>query len=131
MYVMGAFPNKDCALVMRVQWVRDGERPLTDVKVYQEIRHRCTAIRRLDAIDAAFGSLDAIADAVLTFGISEVPAARTLLESLDGLSARDALHVAVNAASRHASHSELRSGVRCLAWHRSSVLSPTPLCFAS
>ena len=48
-----------------------------------------------DAIDAAFESLDAIADDVLAFAMPEIRAARALIGLVDGLSARDALHVAV------------------------------------
>ena len=75
--------------------MRNGERFITDVEVYQEILHRYTAIQRPDAIDAAFDSLDGIADDVLTFGMAEVRSARALLGSVGRLSARDALHVAV------------------------------------
>ncbi len=96
MYLVGApHANKDRALAVLAQLVGDGEQLVTDVEVYQEILHRYTAINRPDAIDAAFESLDAIADDVLTFGIAEVRAARALIGSVDGLSARDALHVAV------------------------------------
>ena len=96
MYLVGApHPNKDRAVAVLTQLVRDGEQLITDVEVYQEILHRYTAIQRPDAIDAAFESLDAIADDILTFGMSEIRAARTLIGSVDGLSARDALHVAV------------------------------------
>jgi len=96
MYVVGApHPNKDRVLALLAQLAGDGERLVTDVEVYQEILHRYTAIRRLDAIDVALASLDAIADEILPFGISEVRAAKALLDSVDGLSARDALHVAV------------------------------------
>ena len=96
MYLVGSpHPNKDRAISVLTQLARDREHLVTDVEVYQEILHRYTAIRRLDAIDAAFESLDAIVDDVLTFGISEVRAARVLIGSVSGLSARDALHVAV------------------------------------
>lgn len=96
MYVVGApHPNKDRVLAVLAQLVADGERLVTDVEVYQEILHRYTAIQRIDAIDVAFASLDALADEVLTFSISEVRAAKALLDSVDGLAARDALHVAV------------------------------------
>ena len=96
MYLVGTpHPNKDRALAILTRLVRDGEQLVTDVEVYQEILHRYTAIQRPDAIDAAFESLDAIADDVLTFGMSEVRAARGLIGSIPGLSARDALHVAV------------------------------------
>ena len=96
MSLVGApHPNKDRSVAVLTQLTRDGEHFVTDVEVYQEILHRYTAIRRPDAIDAAFESLDAIADDVLTFGMSEIRAARVLIGSVDGLSARDALHVAV------------------------------------
>ena len=96
MYLVGApHPNKDRALAVLAQLVGNGEQLITDVEVYQEILHRYTAIHRPDAIDAAFESLNAIADDVLTFGMTEVRAARDLIGSVDGLSARDALHVAV------------------------------------
>ena len=96
MYLVGAaHRNKDRAVAVLTQLVQDGAQFITDVEVYQEILHRYTAIQRLDAIDAAFQSLDAIADDVLSFGMTEVRAAKTLLGSVDGLSARDALHVAV------------------------------------
>ena len=96
MYLVGApHPNKDRALTILTQSVRDGEQFVTDVEVYQEILHRYTAIQRPDAIDAAFESLDAIADDVLAFAMPEIRAARALIGLVDGLSARDALHVAV------------------------------------
>jgi predicted nucleic acid-binding protein len=96
MYLVGAaHPNKDRAITALTQLVGDGERLITDVEVYQEILHRYTAIQRPDAIDAAFESLDGIADDILTFGMSEIRSARALLGTVDGLSARDALHVAV------------------------------------
>ena len=96
MYLVGAaHRNKDRAVAALTQLVRNGERFITDVEVYQEILHRYTAIQRPDAIDAAFDSLDGIADDVLTFGMAEVRSARALLGSVGRLSARDALHVAV------------------------------------
>ena len=96
MYLVGVpHPNKDRAVALLTQMVRDGERFITDVEVYQEILHRYTAIRRHNAIDDAFDSLDRIADDVLTFGMPEIRSARALLRSVAGLSARDALHAAV------------------------------------
>ena len=101
MYLVGAeHPNKDRVVAMLTQLVREGERFVTDVEVYQEILHRYTAIQRLDAIDAAFDGLDNLVDDVLTFGLVEVRSARALLGSFDGLSARDALHAAVMQKAR-------------------------------
>ena len=57
MYLVGvAHPNKDRAVAVLTELVRNGEPFITDVEVYQEILHRCTAIQRPDAIDAAFDS---------------------------------------------------------------------------
>ncbi len=96
MYLIGApHPNKDRARTLLRELAREGERFVTDVEVYQEILHRYTAIRRLEFIAPAFESLDAIAHGVLTFGMAEIHAAKEFIESVDGLSARDALHAAV------------------------------------
>ena len=96
MYLIGAeHPNKDRVKKLLDQLIEDQERFVTDVEVYQEILHRYTAIRRPDAIDVAFASLDAIADETVHFGMSEIRAARELIGSVEGISARDALHVAI------------------------------------
>ncbi len=96
MYLVGAdHPNKDRAVAVLAQLARDGERFITDVEVYQEILHRYTAIRRQDAIDYAFQSLDRLVTEVLPFGMAEVRSARELIRAVNGISARDALHVAV------------------------------------
>ena len=96
MYLIGAeHPNKDRVRKLLDQLIEDQERFVTDVEVYQEILHRYTAIRRPDAIDVAFASLDAIADETVLFGMAEIRAARELIGSVEGISARDALHVAI------------------------------------
>ena len=96
MYLVGAsHPNKERALTLLTRLVHSGERFVTDVEVFQEILHRYTAIQRPDAIDPAFASLDAIADNILTFGMLEVRSARSLIDVVKGISARDALHAAV------------------------------------
>ena len=101
MYLIGAsHPNKTRAIALVNRLVRAGERLVTDIEVYQEILHRYTAIRRTDAIDVAFRSLDAIADETLTFGMQEIRAAKSIIDAVDGVSARDALHVAIMRSSR-------------------------------
>ena len=96
MYLVGApRPNEDRCVAVLTQLAREGERFVIDAEVYQEILHRYTAIQRPDAIDAAFESLDAIVDDTFSFDMSGVRAARDLVVSLDGISARDALHVSV------------------------------------
>ena len=50
MYLVGAHhPNKTRAIEVVDRLVRGDERLVTDVEVYQEILHRYTAIRRIDA----------------------------------------------------------------------------------
>ncbi len=96
MYLVGArHPNKDRALALVTRFIGEGERLITNVEVYQEILHRYSAVRRGDAIDHAFAALDGIVDEILTVDMADVRAARWLLAELDGLSARDAVHVAV------------------------------------
>ncbi len=96
MYLVGGpHANKDRSLALLTRLVQEGERLVTSVEVYREILHRYTEVNRPDAIDQAFRVLDDIADDVLTSGMAEVRAAREIMRSVNGLSARDALHVAV------------------------------------
>ena len=96
MYLVGSpHPNKDRVLDLLRQFVGAGEQLITDVEVYQEILHRYTAIRRLHAVTPAFDALDGIVDQVLAFGVGDVRAAYALIETTEGISARDAVHVAV------------------------------------
>ena len=71
------------------------ERLVTDVESYQEILHRFTAIRRPIDIDSAFYRLDETLDEVFSYGMPEIHAAREIIRSAPGISARDALHAAV------------------------------------
>lgn len=77
-----------------------GERLVTDAEVFQEILHRYTAIDRRDAIDPAFTALASWVDEVFPVSIDDVRLAKEILASSAGLSARDAVHVAV--MRRHA-----------------------------
>lgn len=96
MYLVGAeHPNKIRVREILAQFIRSNERLVTDVEVYQEVLHRYVSIRRHDAIDPAIASLDAITDEVLPIDIADVRAARELIASVEGISARDALHAAV------------------------------------
>ncbi|MDE0676024.1 MAG: type II toxin-antitoxin system VapC family toxin [Acidimicrobiaceae bacterium] len=100
MYLIGAaHPNKDRTVAVLTRLAQAGEALVTDIEVYQEILHRYAAIDRLDAIEPAFASLDALVDDVLAFGVAEVRAARALLGSISSLSARDAMHAAVMASA--------------------------------
>lgn len=100
MYLVGAdHPNKVRVRELLDQFIRRNERLVTDVEVYQEVLHRYVSIHRLDAIDPAIASLDAITDDVLPIQIADVRVARELIASVVSISARDALHAAV---MRHA-----------------------------
>ena len=100
MYLVGApHPNKERVRAVLDELILSRSRFVTDVEAYQEILHRYTAINRPDMIDPAFACLDSIADETLTFGMAEVRSARAILESVEGVSARDALHVAVMRAA--------------------------------
>ena len=100
MYLVGAeHPNKTRSVAIVGGLIRNGERLVTDVEVYQEILHRYTVIRRIDAIDAAFRSLDRITDETLTSGMAEIRMARRLIDTTPGISARDALHGAIMRAN--------------------------------
>lgn len=96
MYLIGTpHPNKQRSHDLLEQLIRRGERLVTDVEVFQEILHRYSAIRRVDAIQPAFDVLHGIADEIFTFGMAEIEAARGVLQRGEGTSARDALHVAI------------------------------------
>lgn len=96
MYLVGApHPNKERVSQTLMRLVQENERFITDVEVYQEILHRYTSVRRFNAIDAAFNSLNEIVDFVETYDMREIRAAREIVESVNGISARDALHIAV------------------------------------
>ncbi len=100
MYLVGAdHPNKDAARVALERAIADGERLVTDAEVLQEILHRYAAIGRREAIAPAIDVLLAVADEVIPVDTELVLAASRLLERVDGLSARAALHVA--AMRRH------------------------------
>lgn len=96
MYLVGAaHPHKDAARAALERAVIDGERLVTDAEVMQEILHRYAAIGRRDAIGPAMTSLLGVVDEVLSIDADAVLAAARLLDRGVGVSARDALHVAV------------------------------------
>ncbi len=100
MYMVGTpHPNQERAVALIDELIDSGERLITSVEVYQEVLHRYTAIRRPESIDDAFDVLDRLVDTVLSYGMPQVRAARALLATIPGVSARDALHVAVMQAA--------------------------------
>ncbi|MGQ0702995.1 MAG: type II toxin-antitoxin system VapC family toxin [Gemmatimonadales bacterium] len=96
MYLVGAaHPNKELARRLLEQSISAGERLVTDAEVLQEILHRYHAIRRPDAIQAAFDALLGVADEVFPIEHQDVEQAKALMLGMRGLSARDAVHAAV------------------------------------
>lgn len=96
MYLVGSpHPNRDRAAHAIDRLKAVPEVLVTDVEVYQEIFHRFSSIGRHSAIGEGFKTLDDIVVQVLSFGMSELHEARDIVLAVPGISARDALHVAV------------------------------------
>jgi len=96
MYLVGApHPRKVDAQRLLEQCVAAGEKLVTDAEVLQEILHRYVAIGRRDAIQPAFDALRAVADVVLPIAERDVVRAKDIVLGTRGLSARDAIHLAI------------------------------------
>jgi predicted nucleic acid-binding protein len=95
MYLVGYdHPLKFLSQQLLQRHIVQGDKLVTDVAVYQEILHRYTAIQRPAAIDDAFQALSAIVDSIFPVDFTDVETARRILASQNGVSARDALHLA-------------------------------------
>ena len=96
-YMAGdSHPNKDRAEALIGQLRDSGEKFVTDAEVYQEILHRHLSDGRLHDVGDAFDALDSlVGTCVFAISIDHTRSARELLHSVDGISARDAIHVAV------------------------------------
>lgn len=96
MYLIGAeHRHKHDAQRLLDEAISRSERLVTDAEVLQEILHRFTAIARADAIQPAFDVVLAVVDEVLPVDLAVVEEAKRVVLGDYGLSARDALHVAV------------------------------------
>jgi predicted nucleic acid-binding protein len=96
MYLVGAaHPHKADARRLLEELIAAGEKLVTSAEVMQEILHRYVAIQRRDAIQPALDALLGVVDEVYAVERADVEAAKTILDGLPGLSARDALHAAV------------------------------------
>ncbi len=96
MYLVGApHPHKTDAQRLLERCISQEERLVTDAEVLQEILHRCVAIRRRDAIQAAFDALLGVVDEVLPVGERDVQRAKDIVLGSPDLSAGDAIHVAI------------------------------------
>jgi uncharacterized protein len=96
MYLVGAeHPHKHDAQRALDTAISRRDRLVTDVEVLQEILHRYTAIGRPRAIQPAFDAILGIVDEVFPVDLSGVERAKRIVLGDYGLSARDALHLAV------------------------------------
>lgn len=96
MYLVGSeHPNKEAARRLAESAVSRGERLVTDAEVLQEILHRYVAIDRREAIQPAFDALLAVTDEVFPVEQSDVELAKDVVYGGFGLSARDAVHIAI------------------------------------
>ena len=96
MYLVGGdHPNKTTVMGLLPILTAADEQFVTDVEVYQEILHRYHATQRLEVVDAAFEALDDLVSSIFVFERDDVLEANDILDSAPGLSARDAIHLAV------------------------------------
>lgn len=96
MYLVGAeHPHKVDARRLLERVISERERLVTDAEVLQEILHRYVAIDRRDAIQPALDALLGVVDEVLPIEDRDVLRARDVVLGVQGISARDALHVAI------------------------------------
>ncbi len=96
MYLVGApHVHKSDAHLLLEKFVTERQRLVTDAEVLQEILHRYAAIQRRDAIQPAFNALLGVIDEVLPIDRIVVERAKEIVLGYTGLSARDAVHLAV------------------------------------
>jgi predicted nucleic acid-binding protein len=98
MYLVGAsHPHKVDAQRLIERLLSEDEKLVTDAEVFQEILHRYVAIDRKDAISPAFGILLELSDEILPIDGDTVLRAKEIVLRGAGVSARDAIHLAVMA----------------------------------
>ena len=96
MYLVGTeHANKHAARRLLESCINRSERLVTSAEVLQEILHRYVSIDRRDAIQPAFDALLNVVDQVYAIETRDVERAKTLLQGVTAISARDALHVDV------------------------------------
>jgi predicted nucleic acid-binding protein len=96
MYLVGGeHPNKHRAAALVENALAANERLVTDAEVMREILHRYLALSRHEAIQPALDFLLAMVDETFPVEADDVLAAKDVVLATRGLSARDAVHVAV------------------------------------
>lgn len=96
MYLVGADEHRRAEALLVARRVADrDERVVTSAETFREILHRHQAIDREDALQHAWDQRLAIVDEVLPVEYGDVDRAKAVQLARRGLTARDALHVAV------------------------------------
>lgn len=96
MYLIGgAHPHKTDAQRLLERCLSERQRLVTDAEVLQEILHRYAAINRHHNIQLAFDALLGAVDEVIPISRTVVERAKQIVLGYRGLSARDAVHLAV------------------------------------
>ena len=96
MYLVGGpHPHAKRTRDLFDEFLRRNDRIVTSAEVFQEILHRYSSLRRPQAIRDAWQLLERAVDETFSIEYADVATAREVLESVDGISARDALSVAV------------------------------------
>lgn len=96
MYLVGApHPHKADAQRLLEKFVCDRQRLVTDAEVLQEVLHRYVAIQRREAIQPAYNALLNVVDEVYPVDRKVAELAKEIVLGYKGLSARDAVHLAV------------------------------------
>ncbi|MEP7352695.1 MAG: type II toxin-antitoxin system VapC family toxin [Acidobacteriota bacterium] len=96
MYLVGAaHPHKIDAQLLLERLIAARERLVTSAEVLQEILHRYVSVQRKEAISVAVRALLDAVDEVFPIEEMDVLRANEILQLTKGLSARDALHIAV------------------------------------
>lgn len=95
MYLVGAeHPNRATAHALLERLITEEVRFVTDAEVLQEILHRYRALNRKEFIQPAFDALLGIVEEVYSIELTTIEEAKALLLEYEGLSARDAIHLA-------------------------------------
>ena len=96
MYLVGGpHPHKADAKRWLEELVSGRERLVTDAEVLQEILHRYVSIARPDAIQPAFDAVLGLVDDVFSVDRDAVERAKGVVQGRKGVSARDAVHLAI------------------------------------
>jgi predicted nucleic acid-binding protein len=96
MYMVGGpHVHNSGAQTLLEKFISERQSLVTDAEVLQEILHRFGAIQRRDAIQPAFNALLGVVDEVFPVDRVAVERAKEIVLGYSGLSARDAVHLAV------------------------------------